>query len=225
MKKLSAILMAAMLVLSLAACGKDDPKDNTNENVSETDVLVGGWTAPKSPEVTDAAKAALEKAAAGMDGAEYEPVALLATQVVAGTNYSLLCKITPVVPDPVATYALVTVYEALDGSAEIHEVFNSKAEAGVSGLAGGWTETESLDVTKEAGNALQAATANLTGVSYSPVALLATQVVAGTNYRLLCEVSPADQNPECRYTLVVVYEGVDGTTSILETYEFGAVED
>ena len=44
---------------------------------------------------------------------------LLATQVVAGRNYRLLCKATVVSPDAASTYAIVTVYADLEGGAEI----------------------------------------------------------------------------------------------------------
>ena len=68
------------------------------------------------------AQAALEKALEGMVGASYEPVACLGTQVVAGTNYCILCRITPVVPKPTSHFALVYVYRALDGTAKILDV-------------------------------------------------------------------------------------------------------
>ena len=57
-----------------------------------------------------------------MVGATYEPIANLGTQVVAGLNRCLLCKVTPVVPDPVPHFALVYVYEDLEGGAELNNV-------------------------------------------------------------------------------------------------------
>ena len=80
---------------------------------------VGGWTAAEDPAVTDEARAALDKALEGLVGATYEPVALLGTQVVAGTNYCLLCRVSPVVPDPVGHYALVYVYAGVDGTCKL----------------------------------------------------------------------------------------------------------
>ena len=73
-------------------------------------------------EANPEAQAALEKALEGLVGASYEPVACLGKQVVAGTNYCLLCRITPVVPNAVPHFALVYVYQALDGSAELLQV-------------------------------------------------------------------------------------------------------
>ena len=68
------------------------------------------------------AQAALEKAVDNLAGADYEPVALLGVQVVAGANYCILCRVTPVVPDAEPTFALVYVYEGLDGTCELINV-------------------------------------------------------------------------------------------------------
>ena len=42
---------------------------------------------------------------------------------VAGTNYCILCQITPVVPDATPAWALVYIYADLDGNAEITNVY------------------------------------------------------------------------------------------------------
>ena len=170
-------------------------------------------------------KALLEKATAELDGADYTPVAYLGTQVVAGTNHLLICKVTPVVPDAVSTYALVTIYEDLKGEANITEVQNNDAEAGVLDAPGGWQDTESLEVTKESLEALRLASQKLTGATYSPVALLGTQVVAGTNYRMLCTVTPVTPNAEPKYEIVVISVDVDMETGTLETYGFYTTEE
>lgn len=81
--------------------------------------LVGGWQTTQEAAVPEEVAQALEKAMEGLMGATWEPVALLGTQLVAGTNYCLLCRITPVVPDPVGHYALVYLYVDLQGNAEI----------------------------------------------------------------------------------------------------------
>ena len=84
--------------------------------------LMGGWQAVGSTTVAGDAQAAFDKAVEGLTGAVYEPLDLLATQIVAGTNYCFLCELTPVVLDPVPHYALVYVYAALDGSAQVLSV-------------------------------------------------------------------------------------------------------
>ena len=81
--------------------------------------MVGAYAIPETPGNTPEAQAAFDAATAELDGCVYTLVALLGTQVVAGTNYRLLCTMEPVVPDAQASYVLMTVYAGLDGNAEI----------------------------------------------------------------------------------------------------------
>ena len=86
--------------------------------------LMGGWSYAEDPAVTDEMQARLDKALEGMVGASYLPVANLGTQVVAGLNRCLLCRVTPVVPDAQPHYALVYVYEDLQGGASLSQVID-----------------------------------------------------------------------------------------------------
>ena len=88
--------------------------------------MTGGWQNVPCEAATlpEDAQAAFDKALEGLDGAVYTPVALLSTQVVAGTNYCILCQITPVVPNPAPTWALVYIYADLQGNAEIMNVYD-----------------------------------------------------------------------------------------------------
>lgn len=54
-------------------------------------------------------------------------MALLSTQVVAGNSYRILCEATVVYPSAESHYAVMTVYEGLDGSANILSVTDSLA--------------------------------------------------------------------------------------------------
>ncbi|MBR6331885.1 MAG: hypothetical protein IKR78_01995 [Dehalococcoidales bacterium] len=151
----------------------------------------------------------------------YTPVAYLASQVVAGTNHRVLCSVSPVVPNANATYALVTIYEDLQGNASLLEVRNSEAAAyGESNLLGGWTASQSPKVTSAVKKALSKATDGLVGANYTPVALLGTQVVAGTNYCILCEVTPVVPNAETDYMIVRVYADLSDNAEITGTWEF-----
>ena len=87
--------------------------------------MVGDWNIVphEAEELPENAQAAFDKATEDLDGAEYTPVALMATQVVAGMNYCILCQITPVVPDAEPTWALVYIYADLQGNAEIMNVY------------------------------------------------------------------------------------------------------
>lgn len=113
MKKWIAVLMCfAMLFAALP--------------VSAEGGLAGGWQDTESAEMTPEATAALNKAMEGFLGSKLEPVALLSTQVVAGMNYCILCRVTPVIPDAKPHYALVYVYADLQGGAEITNMVDVK---------------------------------------------------------------------------------------------------
>ncbi len=112
MKKAIAFLLALTLMLGCAAAFAEAP-------------LSGGWIVLEDrddDDIEDRAEDALKKAAAKLTGAVYDEEAVLGYQIVAGTNYCLLCRVTPVVPNAKSHWALVYVYEALDGTCEILEV-------------------------------------------------------------------------------------------------------
>ncbi len=112
MKKVFAFLLVLSLMLGCVSALAEAP-------------LSGGWIVvedDKDDDIEDRGEAALKKAAANLTGAVYEEEGVLAYQIVAGTNYCILCRVTPVVPNAVSHWALVYVYEALDGTCEILEV-------------------------------------------------------------------------------------------------------
>lgn len=193
----------------------------TNENNG----ITGGYTDTASPVLTDRDKALFQKAAESLTGVEYTPVAYLGTQVVAGTNHLFLCKTAPITPGAVPAYALVTVYEDLNGNVSVAEVRKSEAKApvtadGGSAMAGGNTEGESAEVTAEAREALEKACKGLDGAKYEAKALLSTQVVSGTNYTLLCKITPTAPGAASHYAVVTVYENAAGSAGISETFDF-----
>ena len=110
------IIRIAILTLILALCAAS----------AIAEPLAGGWqNVPcEAVELPEDAQAAFDKALDGLVGARYVPVALLSTQVVAGMNYCILCQITPVVPNPTPTWALVYIYADLQGNAEITNVYD-----------------------------------------------------------------------------------------------------
>ena len=228
MKKVLSIIICLSLiatsVIAFAACSKQN-KERGNENTSNTesgDVIDGGWAKADSPVITDDFKKVFDKAVSELDGVDYVPIAYLASQVVAGTNHCVLCKATPVVPDAKTTYSIVYIYEDLEGNAEITEIVSSEADAqsAEGDMVGGWAETESPEMTDEAKTALEKACETLTGAEYTPIALLGTQVVAGTNYRIICESRPSIPSPESSYVIVTVYADLEGNAEITETFEF-----
>ena len=227
MKKLFMLIFAGIMIFSLAACGQNKtetnvPEGNNAEVLETQDARTGGWSQANSPVITEDVQALVEKASEQLTGAVYTPVAYVGSQVVAGTNHLVLCKTEPVVPDAVQTYALLTIYEDLQGNTEITEILASDAEAGVPGLAGGWNAPDSPVLTNEAAAALGKATEKLVGAEYTPIALLGTQVVAGTNYSILCEITAASPEAEANYAVVIVYENLEGGAEIIDSFGFEA---
>ena len=110
------VLGIATLTLILALCAVS----------ALSEPLAGGWqnVPHEAAELPADAQAAFDKALNGLVGAQYTPVALLSTQVVAGMNYCILCQITPVVPNAAPTWALVYIYADLQGNAEITNVYD-----------------------------------------------------------------------------------------------------
>ena len=60
-----------------------------------------------------------KKAIGAQAGMDYEPVAVLATQVVAGQNIAYLCKGTLETESPETSWVIVVVYNDLQGEASI----------------------------------------------------------------------------------------------------------
>ena len=203
-------------------------EEGTADDAAATLGTAGGWTKADSPAITDEIRELIEKATEGMTGAAYEPVAYIGSQIVAGTNYAILCTITPVVPDAVGKYAVVIIYKDLDGNVTITEVRDSDAEAEVApgggAMLGGWALPETPDVTEEAAAALAKAAESKLGADYTPIALLATQLVSGTNYSILCEVTAVTPDGAPAYAIVRVYQDLDGNAEITDIYEVGAAE-
>ena len=128
-KKVAAFALAGTMILSLAACestkdsGTEDSSSAQAESTQDVkDNSLGGWEVNNgklSLEENAEAKAAFEKATEGLTGYEYEPIALLGTQIVSGRNYSILARGKAVVPDAEPSYEIITIYEDLEGNTEV----------------------------------------------------------------------------------------------------------
>lgn len=241
-KKTIAIFLAALMLASLSACGSEKQKEQTSEvtteetkeeiskdsedvssesdSTDEVEELLGGWTEAESPEVTDEVKSLLEKALEETVGAQYTPVALLETQVVAGTNYRLLCRRAVTSPEAEETYAYVTIYADLNGGAELLDIADTGVKTNLSEEAeGAYEAVSSPELTEEAKKAFDQSIEGLTGVSYEPLALLATQVVSGTNYVILCRSQVVYPGADSSYSLMTVYQDLQGKAETLDIEE------
>jgi len=251
MKKIIAASMVLVMAASMTACGSVDSSSGskpgasintgtTSETITEAVTtmattenfrkIAGGWNAVSGDTSLSAnknAKAAFEKATGALAGMEYEPLAVIGTQVVAGTNYCILCRGKATVPDAEPCIVLVYIYEDLQGNAEIT---GSKTIIGDEILDGGWSANSGdTDIAKNADvkKAFEKSTETLTGAVLEPVAYLGSQVVAGSNYRLLCKSTATVPGAETEYALVTIYADLNGNAEISDISEitFGKYDD
>ena len=188
--------------------------------------------------IPEEAKNAINQLNMRIEGAKRTPLVYLGSQVVAGTNYKFICRIEPlVINGPAAKLAIVTIYEDLNGDVTIlsekeitDDMFATDGsikfpEAGLVGafatddIAGGFESveygtagaTEKYGLEASAKEAFETSTKGLAGVGYRPLMLFGSQVVAGTNYRLICVATRVTAQPAKALCLVQVYGALDGT--------------
>lgn len=81
--------------------------------------MVGGWSVTNDITIPENAQAAFDYATKGVEDVSYDAVALLGTQVVSGTNYCFLCRVTDSVTNEADGYCLIYIYEDLQGNSVI----------------------------------------------------------------------------------------------------------
>ena len=230
-KLLTLGITAALLTCGLTACKADK---NININVSATietkinsdpgnQMGAGSWETAESTEVNDELKSFFNDAVGKLDGYFFEPVALLGTQVVAGTNYCFLCK--PTIKADNAMNSMVLTYINVDPSGSASYIKDERlvlpgtdAANGDDMMVGGWSYAVSSEITPELKDIMAKASETLTGAVYEPVAYVGSQVVAGTNHAMLCKVAPSTSGLSSPVTLAVVYiyEDLEGNCEITE---------
>ena len=219
---ISALLIVALLLCSIcmfAACKSESSVEDLSETLETSAApITGGWTIPDEPEqavLSEEQATAFELATAELTGASYTPLACIGSQVVAGRNYAYLCKSTLVTNPPVSSLCVIKVYQDLEGNASILDVTdinvedyteNSEIDFAADNLAGGWMPTtEAGKLPEEVQAAFDKATEELTGVGYTPLCLMGSQVVAGSNYAILCTATQVTAEPASALAVVTVY--------------------
>lgn len=233
MKKMFISVLALLLCLCvLSACGTPSVADTADDVSTPSDVVppeepaavggfvVGSWTTPDDPTVSDGLRAHVAHATEGLLGVEYEPIALLGKQTVAGANYTVLCSARSVGPEARPYYAVLIVYVDHDGKEELlsttsltpnYEIDKDAATAGP--LAGGWSVPEDQSAGLEAfGKAVE----GMVGAEHKPICVLGEQVVAGMNYCLLCRSVGVYPGAEVYYTVIYVYRDLEGNASVTD---------
>ena len=129
MKKLLTILLTSLMIFTLVGCNpkpiEEQPVEVEPAQViepTESETILGGWTDVEDGTLTDELKDIFNKALDGLLGSTYEPVKLLAKQVVNGTNYKFLANGTKTTnPITVGTYN-ITINESSDGTISLVDI-------------------------------------------------------------------------------------------------------
>ncbi len=179
--------------------------------------MVGGWTlvTDNTPAMMSDADSARIEAVLKDHGGRFDVLGIVATQVVSGANYMYLVYGTDA-NSALPGYYFITVYENTQGEDSIIGITPIDMTAIQTGTPLGEGETGAWAVkgTGKPGmlpdqDAQASFDAINTGdVMYNPVALLATQVVSGTNYKALCRGN--DQN----LYVVTWYKDLQGNASL-----------
>lgn len=224
MKRILSILVSLVLLMSaflFAGCGKQN-----EQNPPDDGPLCGGWQVTDLAEtyaIPDAAKTAFEAMRGTMVGSTFMPVAYLGSQVANGTNYAFLCNVTPVTPDGKTSVEIVKFSFDADkgpnfGDSKAINIADYTEEKAIDfeQLPGGWDCTEaaggSLD--ENAKEAFDKAMEGMAGVSYEPILQLGTQIVAGTNYAILCKATSVTAEPVTKLAVLIIYADLEGNASL-----------
>ena len=224
-------ITAVILTCGLTAC-KINKSVNINadvkvngEEVFSTKISTDSWEIPQINKVSVEHKKFFEEAVGQLDGYFYEPVALLGTQIVSGTNYCFLCKPTVAANNAAGSFVYTYIYVDLQGKAiflkDERVVLPGTEAANDDGtpMVGGWSYAESAAITDEIKNAVYKAVEAKGGDAYEPVAYIGSQVVAGTNHAILCKTMPSVSGQDTASSLVIVYvyEDLQGNCEITDT--------
>ena len=85
---------------------------------------------------------------------------------------------------------------------------------------GGWTLSESIELTDEVKAVFDKGMEGLLGVDYVPLAYLGSQVVAGRNHCFLCRATVVYPGAQSVLALVYLYEDLSGGVSVTDIVPF-----
>ena len=226
MRKTVALGLSVALIAFLASCGRagTSTEPDAGGGTVETVNLDGEWQVngeitgntltPEEAEV-------FEKAAGDLG---FEPVALIGKQLVSGMNYAYLCK----EDGAGSAWDVAVIYQDLSGDARFVganriDLANVKTRPAKTDLTtGAWkvpAANDGLSLPGEADAFFDEAMVKLSegegGYALAPQALLGTQVVAGTNYLVLCLGTPLGTTEDLwNAYLLTMYQDLDGNVEV-----------
>lgn len=228
-QRVSTIMVSGMLALTLGiyGCGTAASSVPSPESASTESTSTGGATETIESSETTATPSYLtneehrifDEAVTNTEAEDLKPIAVLATQVVAGANYAFLCQ--SEVGSP--AWHIAIVYRNTEGESSLSGVTNldlnalqTSNESG-EGLVGAWEVSSPAKATalpQEAAAAFSDAIANYEGVEFSPVAMLSSQAVSGVDYRILCVGTTISSRPVHGLYVLTVHQDANGISEV-----------
>lgn len=193
-----------------------------------SNAIVGGWVTAEvaRTELTEEEEENFKKAMEVVLGETYEPVCVLATQVVSGTNYAYLARGTTVTAEPVSNFFIVKIYQDLEGNVKLESISEinimeiATADGNAENVLGGWQLTDTGKPgtlgSEEAQSSFEKALSEIVGVTYNPIQLLASQLVAGTNYIALARGRVSDAEGTLGLYVISWYADLEGNSTVNE---------
>ena len=82
---------------------------------------------------------------------------------------------------------------------------------------GGWDldEIKGVNLPQKVQSVFTSVTSEIVGADYEPIAYLGSQLVNGTNYRVLCIQRIVSPNSEKRIVKMILHEDLDGTPRLV----------
>ena len=237
MKKLLVTLLVSLLtVLVLGACGAGSGQETESPAEEETAAeetveeeiaqqTSGGWEVDPEAEAVklpEEVETAFHNATELLTGTEFTPIAYFSKQVVAGTNYQVLCRSALTTMDSSPGLQVVVIYQDLEGNAEvlniadfdIGEYTGQDEDEDVDGpLSGGWEVPEDYttsELPEKVKAAYEAGIGQENAEALTPMAYLGSQVVAGTNYAVLVHSGSGGGSIQ----VATIYEDLDGKAEL-----------
>lgn len=134
-------------------------------------------------------------------GAEYTPIAYLGSQVVNGTNHSVLAE-QLITTGKDTKNVVVMIFNEKPGEIDATLV-NIERVIESGGELGGIHVDVQTDIPEEADAALKKCLEGFVGSKIEPFALLGTQVTKGVDYIFAATVTPVVEDPEAHVAIVI----------------------
>jgi hypothetical protein len=172
--------------------------------MSELSTMPGAWTINPSKELPQQLATFITRP---MFGATIEPLALLATQLVNGMNFMLLCKISQVTNPEVSRLSRLVIHTTFTGE---FSIVNQEAVIELNMLGGFELNFSFGEVPQSVATSFSELLSPLHGATYEPVAYVGNQLVNGMNHMVLAKQTMVVQRPEEHLVMVVVNESAPG---------------